>query len=70
MNTIEPPRSPEEGYHLSEDLVDHAIEFMHGYVAERGNYLGVAAPTHAKLTEIVKKVERQEIKAAPALLGG
>ena len=46
------------------------IEFMNGYVAERGNYIGVAAPTHTKLTEIVKKVERQELKAAPSLLGG
>ena len=46
------------------------IEFMNGYIADRGNYIGVPAPTHAKLTEIVKKVERQEVKAAPALLGG
>jgi 2-dehydropantoate 2-reductase len=46
------------------------IEFMNGYIAERGNYIGVPAPTHAKLTEIVKKVERREVKAAPALLGG
>src|SRR6476661_453985 len=46
------------------------IEFMNGYIADRGNYIGVPAPTHAKLTEIVKKVERKEMKAAPALLGG
>ena len=46
------------------------IEFMNGYIAERGNYIGVPAPTHAKLVEIVKKVERKEVKAAPALLGG
>ena len=46
------------------------IEFMNGYIAERGDYIGVKAPTHRKLTDIVKKVERQEIKAAPALLGG
>ena len=26
---IEPPRAVEEGYHLSEDLVDKAIEFIH-----------------------------------------
>jgi arylsulfatase A-like enzyme len=25
---VEPPRTPEEGYHLSEDLVDHAISFV------------------------------------------
>ncbi len=46
------------------------IEFMNGYIAERGAYIGVPAPTHARLTDIVKKVERREIDAAPALLGG
>lgn len=25
---VEPPRSPEEGYHLTEDLTDHAISFI------------------------------------------
>jgi arylsulfatase A-like enzyme len=25
---VQPPRSPEQGYHLTEDLVDHAIEFI------------------------------------------
>ncbi|HEX5614103.1 MAG TPA: arylsulfatase [Acidimicrobiia bacterium] len=26
---VPPPRAPEDGYHLTEDLVDHAIEFLH-----------------------------------------
>jgi arylsulfatase A-like enzyme len=26
---VDPPRRPDEGYHLSEDLVDKAIEFIH-----------------------------------------
>lgn len=26
---VEPPKTAQEGYHLSEDLVDHAIEFIH-----------------------------------------
>jgi 2-dehydropantoate 2-reductase len=43
---------------------------MNGYVAERGNFIGVPAPTHTKLTEIVKKVERKELKPSAALLGG
>ncbi len=34
-HSIEPPKSPEEGYHLSEDLVDHAIEFIHDSVSIR-----------------------------------
>jgi arylsulfatase A-like enzyme len=25
---VQPPRAPEQGYHLTEDLVDHAIEFV------------------------------------------
>jgi arylsulfatase A-like enzyme len=28
-HAVSPPRTPEEGYHLSEDLVDRAIEFVH-----------------------------------------
>jgi 2-dehydropantoate 2-reductase len=35
------------------------VEFMNGDVAERGNVIGVQAPTHTKLTETVKKVERK-----------
>jgi arylsulfatase len=34
-HSIEPPSSPEEGYHLSEDLVDHAIGFIHDSVSIR-----------------------------------
>ncbi len=32
---IEPPASPDEGYHLSEDLVDHAIAFIHDSISIR-----------------------------------
>jgi arylsulfatase len=28
-HSVEPPAGPDEGYHLSEDLVDHAIRFIH-----------------------------------------
>jgi arylsulfatase A-like enzyme len=28
-HAVDPPATPEEGYHLSEDLVDHAIGFIH-----------------------------------------
>jgi arylsulfatase A-like enzyme len=28
-HAVEPPSTPENGYHLSEDLVDHAIGFVH-----------------------------------------
>ncbi|MFF1876190.1 sulfatase-like hydrolase/transferase, partial [Kitasatospora herbaricolor] len=26
---VEPPKTPEEGYHLTEDLTDHAVDWMH-----------------------------------------
>ncbi|MBX9699608.1 MAG: arylsulfatase [Acetobacteraceae bacterium] len=32
---IPPPRTPEGGYHLTEDLVDQSIAFLAGHVAER-----------------------------------
>ena len=31
---IQPPRTPEQGYHLTEDLVDQAIGFLAGHVSE------------------------------------
>ncbi len=48
---IEPPKTPEEGYHLSEDLIDHAMEFIHDTVSIRPDrpffcYLAFGA-THA-----------------------
>jgi arylsulfatase len=34
-HSVEPPGTPEDGYHLSEDLVDHAIGFIHDSVSVR-----------------------------------
>ncbi len=50
-HAIDPPRTPEEGYHLSEDLVDKAIEFIHDTTSIRPDrpfftYLAFGA-THA-----------------------
>jgi arylsulfatase A-like enzyme len=28
LNPVEPPKTPEEGYHLTEDLADHAIDWV------------------------------------------
>jgi 2-dehydropantoate 2-reductase len=44
------------------------IEAMNGYVARRGAEQGLKAPANAKLTEIVTRVERGEVAAAPELL--
>lgn len=48
---VDPPRTPAEGYHLSEDLVDKAIEFIHDTTSVRPDrpfftYLAFGA-THA-----------------------
>lgn len=50
-HAVRPPRTPEEGYHLSEDLVDHAISFVHDTTSIRPDrpfftYLAFGA-THA-----------------------
>jgi 2-dehydropantoate 2-reductase len=44
------------------------IEFMNGFIAEKGAEVGVPAPTHAMLTDVVKRVERNELAANPANL--
>jgi arylsulfatase len=48
---IDPPAQPEDGYHLTEDLVDKAVEFIHDSVSLRPDrpffmYLALGA-THA-----------------------
>lgn len=45
------------------------IDAMNGAIAFKGAEVGVPAPSHAKLTEIVTRVERGEVQASPALLG-
>ena len=41
------------------------IDYMNGYIAEKGEAAGVAAPTHAALTRIVREVERGRLEAKP-----
>jgi 2-dehydropantoate 2-reductase len=45
-------------------------DFINGYVAERGAEIGVPAPTHAKMNEAVKRVERGEIPAGVDAIRG
>ena len=44
------------------------IDAMNGFIARKGAEAGVPAPSHAKLTEIVTRVERGELQPSPALL--
>ena len=39
------------------------IDFINGFIVERARDIGRAAPTNARLTELVKRVERGEIPA-------
>ncbi len=46
------------------------IDAMNGFIAIKGAEVGVPAPSHAKLTGIVTRVERGELKASPSNLVG
>jgi 2-dehydropantoate 2-reductase len=46
------------------------IEFINGYIAAKGDEIGVPAPSHTRITELVKAVERGELTPSPAALGG
>jgi 2-dehydropantoate 2-reductase len=46
------------------------IQFMNGFIAEKGKAVGIPTPAHEKLTEVVTRVERGEIPQSPANLGG
>jgi 2-dehydropantoate 2-reductase len=41
------------------------IDYINGLVAAKGEEIGVPAPTHAALTEVVKRVERGEWEPSP-----
>jgi 2-dehydropantoate 2-reductase len=45
-------------------------DYINGYVAARGAEIGVPAPTHAKMDEAVKRVERGVVKPSPELIAG
>ncbi|HEV7390553.1 MAG TPA: 2-dehydropantoate 2-reductase [Burkholderiales bacterium] len=46
------------------------IDFMNGFIVDKGKMLGIPTPSHEKLVELVRKLERGEIKASPSHLGG
>jgi 2-dehydropantoate 2-reductase len=43
-------------------------DFINGFVADKGAEIGVPALTHAKMNDAVKRVERGEAPASPALV--
>jgi 2-dehydropantoate 2-reductase len=46
------------------------IEQMNGLIARKGTEIGVPAPSHVKLTELVTKIERGQLQPSPSHLGG
>ena len=44
------------------------IDAMNGYIARKGAAAGVPAPSHAKLADIVTRIERGELRPSPSLL--
>ena len=41
------------------------IEFLNGFVVREGEKVGIACSANAVLTDLVKRVERQELKPDP-----
>jgi 2-dehydropantoate 2-reductase len=41
------------------------IDFLNGLVAAKGQEVGIPAPTHVALTELVQRVERGEVEPSP-----
>jgi len=61
-------RSEEQRPSMAQDIAKGRrteTDFINGYVAARGEEIGVPAATHAKMNEIVRRVERGELKASP-----
>ncbi|MEM7406486.1 MAG: 2-dehydropantoate 2-reductase [Pseudomonadota bacterium] len=46
------------------------IDFLNGYVCERGSELGIPTPANAGLTRAVQQVERGELPADPSRIDG
>lgn len=45
------------------------IEFMNGFIANKGRRLGIKTPTHSRIVELVLRVERGEVKPSAQILG-
>jgi 2-dehydropantoate 2-reductase len=37
------------------------IDFINGHIVDKGAQIGIAAPCNAKITSVVKRVERQDL---------
>ena len=46
------------------------IDFMNGYIVDKGRSMGIPTPAHEKLVDLVRKIERGDLDASPSHLGG
>jgi 2-dehydropantoate 2-reductase len=61
-------RSPYQRPSMAQDIEKGRrteIEAMNGFIAAKGAEAGAPAPTHARLTDVVKRVERGELTPRP-----
>jgi 2-dehydropantoate 2-reductase len=66
-------RSDEQRPSMAQDMFKGRrteTDFINGYVALRGEEIGVPAPTHAKMNQAVKVVERGLRHASPEIVNG
>lgn len=63
-STIEPPRTPDQGYHLTEDLVDQAIRFLAGHASEKPDHpwllwvaLGAVHAPHQAPADLIRSYD-------------
>jgi 2-dehydropantoate 2-reductase len=66
-------RSDEQRPSMAQDMAKGRrteTDFINGFVAQKGGEVGLPAPTHAKMNEAVKRVERGEVRASPEVIAG
>jgi len=66
-------RSDEQRPSMAQDMAKGRrteTDFINGYIAERGAEIDVPAPTHAKVNDAVKRVERGESPASVEVVRG
>ena len=66
-------RSEEQRPSMAQDIFKGRrteTDFINGFVAAKGEEIGVRAPLHATINALVKKVERSEVKPGPELVQG
>jgi 2-dehydropantoate 2-reductase len=69
----ENPRGDMQRPSMAQDILKGRrteIDFMNGYIVDKGRMLGIPTPSHDKLVELVRAVERGEISASPSHLDG